>query len=353
MSFGLGGRSAVGETNQSECRFRPLAQWNRTGSLHVVPSRHTGRVTAEPTVELTRRWHTPRFVALGSILASFRRGAGDPTFRRSADGSVVRAVHTPQGPVALELRARPAEAAVDATAWGPGAQWMLEYVPHLLGDADDQQGFVAHHGVVAQAARRFPSWRVPRSGLVLDSLVPAIIEQKVTGQEAFGSYRRLVWRFGEPAPGPFAAAGLRLPPTAAQWVAIPSWEYLRASVDSARSRAIVLAARAAGRLEQAVDLSPVQARERLRAVPGVGVWTAAEVAQRALGDADAVSFGDYHVAKDIGWALLGEPVDDAGLAELLEPYAGHRYRVQRLLELAGASRPRRGPRMAPRTHLPR
>ena len=54
-----------------------------------------------------------------------------------------------------------------------------------------------------------------------------------------------------------------------------------------------------------------------------------------------------------GWALTGSEVDDDGLAELLEPYAGHRYRVQRLLELAGASRPRHGPRMAPRRHLPR
>jgi len=87
-------------------------------------------------------------------------------------------------------------------------------------------------------------------------------------------------------------------------------------------------------------------------VPGVGVWTAAETAQRALGDADAVSFGDYHVARNIGWALTGEELDDDGLAELLEPYRGHRYRVQRLLELAGAMRPRRGPRMPPRRHLP-
>ena len=112
------------------------------------------------------------------------------------------------------------------------------------------------------------------------------------------------------------------------------------------------AARAAGRLEQTVDMPARGRAPRMRAVPGVGVWTAAEVAQRALGDADAVSFGDYHVAKDITWALLGEARDDDVLAELLEPYAGHRYRVQQLLELRGARGPRRGPRMAPRTHLP-
>ena len=110
--------------------------------------------------------------------------------------------------------------------------------------------------------------------------------------------------------------------------------------------------RHAGRIEECADLPVEAARARLQALPGVGRWTWAEVAQRALGLADEVSFGDYHVAKNIGWVLTGTPVDDEGLAELLQPYAGHRYRVQRLLELAGAFRPRRGPRMAPRTHLP-
>jgi 3-methyladenine DNA glycosylase/8-oxoguanine DNA glycosylase len=181
--------------------------------------------------------------------------------------------------------------------------------------------------------------------------VPAIIEQRVTGQEAFAGYRRLVRRFGEPAFGPFGDR-LFTPPTAHGWASIPSWEFLRASVDPARSRALVAAAKVGGRLEQLVDLTPVEARRRLMTLPGVGVWTAAEVAQRALGDPDAVSFGDFHVAKDIGWALLGRPVDDEALAELLEPYRGHRFRVQQLLGLAGHHRPRRGPRLAPRAHLP-
>ena len=97
--------------------------------------------------------------------------------------------------------------------------------------------------------------------------------------------------------------------------------------------------------------------ETLAAVPPLTrtrltAWIAAEVRHSALGDPDAVSFGDYHVARDIGWALTGSEVDDDGLAELLEPYARHRYRVQGLLKLAGAGRPRHGPRMAVPTHLP-
>jgi 3-methyladenine DNA glycosylase/8-oxoguanine DNA glycosylase len=222
----------------------------------------------------------------------------------------------------------------------------------MLGDLDDATGFVAHHRAVAEAARRFSGWRVPRTGLVLESLIPAIIGQKVTGQEASGSYRTLVHRFGERAPGEGGEQGLWIAPGARAWARIPSWEWLRAGVDGGRSAAAVRAAGVAGRLEQCVELSRRQADRRLRALPGIGVWTAAEVRHTALGDPDAVSFGDYHVARDIGWALTGAEVDDDGLAELLEPYAGHRYRVQALLKLAGAARPRRGPRMPARTHLP-
>jgi 3-methyladenine DNA glycosylase/8-oxoguanine DNA glycosylase len=223
----------------------------------------------------------------------------------------------------------------------------------MLGEQDmGAAGFVAHHPQVAVAVRRFPGWRVPRTGLVLEALVPAVIEQKVTGQEAFSGWRRIVRRFGEPAPGPGAAIGLRVPPTAEALRQVPSWEWLRAGVSPQRSETVVRVARLADRLVDLPDLDHAAARRRLVSVPGVGVWTAAETAHRALGDADAVSFGDYHVAANIGWALTGRPTDDQGLVELLRPYAGQRYRVQRLLELSGAVRPRRGPRMAPRHHLP-
>jgi 3-methyladenine DNA glycosylase/8-oxoguanine DNA glycosylase len=82
-------------------------------------------------------------------------------------------------------------------------------------------------------------------------------------------------------------------------------------------------------------------------LPGVGIWTAAEVAQRAFGDADALSIGDYHLAKMIGWTLLGHPIDDAEMVELLEPLRPHRYRAVRLLEVSGLARnPRFGARQA-------
>ena len=305
-----------------------------------------------PTTERTRVWRPDQAVAVGLVISTMRRGGGDPTFQPDRGQGWWLGLPTPQGPATLRLVQRSEAGEVVASAWGPGAEWALEQVPSLLGAGDDESGFEPHHPQVARAHRRYAAWHVPRSGLVLHALVPAVIEQKVTGQEAFAGHRALVHRFGSRAPGPGEARKLWVAPDAATWAAVPSWEWLRASVDGARSGTAVRAARSAGRLEECATMSTVDARARLCAIPGIGVWTSSEVAQRALGDADAVSFGDYHVAKNITWALLGEPRDDDVLAELLEPYRGHRYRVQRLLELDGHFRPRRGPRMSPRTHLP-
>jgi 3-methyladenine DNA glycosylase/8-oxoguanine DNA glycosylase len=300
---------------------------------------------------MTRRLRATRPVPLGAVLGVFRRGGADPTSRREGAGWWF-AWRTPQGPVTARLEADAVMGEIVTTAWGSGAAWLLDRVPEVIGEHDDPGGFEPHHPLVAQEWRRFPGWRVPRNRLVVQCLVASIIEQKVTGREAFAGYRRLVRRFGEVAPGPGAALGMVVPPAPAGWAAVPSWEWLQAGVDPGRSRTIIRALGHAGRLDDVADLAVTQARSRILALPGVGRWTWAEVAQRALGLSDEVSFGDYHVAKDIGWALTGTPVDDDGLAELLAPYAGHRYRVQRLLDLGGHHRPRRGPRMAPRTHVP-
>jgi 3-methyladenine DNA glycosylase/8-oxoguanine DNA glycosylase len=97
-------------------------------------------------------------------------------------------------------------------------------------------------------------------------------------------------------------------------------------------------------------MPPDDAARRLFAVPGIGAWTVAEIAQRALGDADAVSVGDYHLSQFVGWALAGRPVDDDGMLELLEPWRPHRYRVVRLLECSGFAKPRFGPRLTIQDH---
>lgn len=298
-----------------------------------------------------RVWLPGRPVPVGALLRQQRRGGGDPTHRLAVGGRHWRASRTPEGEVTLAVGDQDAGGAIAAQAWGPGAGWALAQLPALLGDLDDWTGFEPRHPVLEEARRRHPHLRLGRTGLVLEALVPAIIEQKVTGQEAFAGFRALVRRHGTAAPGPGAALGLMVQPGAATLRQVPSWEWLRFHIDPARSRAVVTAAQHAEALERTAGLPGEEAERRLRALPGIGVWTAAEVRQRALGDPDAVSFGDYHVAKDVGWALAGRVFDDAELARYLRPWQGQRGRIPFLVAAAGLQRPRRGPRMAPRDHL--
>lgn len=299
-----------------------------------------------------RRWRPDWPCPTGLVLAQLRHGPGDPTCRTGADGTVWRGVRTPAGGATLAISPLRSDGEILARAWGEGAEWALEAAPRMLGADDDPTGFRPRHQVVATLWRRFADWRLGATGLVMESLVPAIIEQKVTGTEAFGGYRRLVQRYGEPAPGASDALRLRLPPTAATLLEVPSWEWLRLGIDHGRSAPLRRAAQVAPALERATGGGPDRLDAALRSIPGIGVWTSAEVRARVLGDADAVSFGDYHVPRDVGHALTGQVTDDAGLAELLAPYAPHRHRVQRLIELGGFHSPRRGPRMPARTHLP-
>ncbi len=297
-------------------------------------------------------WGPGRLCAVDRVLGPHRRGPRDPTYRIDEKGRHWRGIRTPEGPATLMIEQRKIDL-VYAEAWGVGARWAIDSVPDLLGASDDVSTFEpGETGIVAEAWRRHPDLRIGRTGLVMEALVPAIIEQKVTGQEAFAGFRSLVHRFGERAPGPGVERKIWIQPTPEQLALIPSWEWLKLHIDPARSRPIVQAARVARSLERIADLSGPEADRRLRSLPGVGVWTSAEVRFRALGDADAVSFGDYHVANQVGWAMLGHDIDDDRLATLLEPWAGHRGRAVTLIGLVGRSRPRHGPRMAPRRHLP-
>jgi 3-methyladenine DNA glycosylase/8-oxoguanine DNA glycosylase len=300
-----------------------------------------------------RRWRPDWPCEPYDVLRPVRRGRGDPSFQLEPDGSLWRASRTPDGAVTMRIARRAPLGEVEISAWGPGSSWLLDQAPAMLGAADDVTSFAPTSPIVRAAWARNPYWRVPQTARVLESLVPAVIEQKVTGQEAWLGWRRLVRRFGEPAPGPGADRQLHTPPDAPTLATIPSWEWLRCHVDGARSQAIVRAARVADSLERTVGLPAAEVERRLTSIPGIGVWTAAEVRQRAHGDADAVSFGDYHIAKHVGWALTGAEIDDDALAVLLAPDRPHRYRVQHIVTTRLPGRPRRGPRMAPRRHLPR
>lgn len=298
----------------------------------------------------------PGPVDLRRTTAPLGHGPFDPAYRVAPDGAVWRATRQPAGPATLRLVQTAADV-VEATAWGPGAAGALAAAPGLVGALDDAASFEPPPGPVREAWRRTHGLRLTRSGRVLEALVPAVLEQRVVTKSAWAAWDWLLRRYGEPAPGPTAPApaagaasggmpdGMRVPPSAEVWAAVPVWDFHGAGVDPARARTVVVCAGLAAQLERTVALEPAEAMRRLTAVPGVGQWTAAHVAQRAWGDPDEVTLGDFHLPGQVGWALAGHAVDDDGMLELLEPYRGHRQRAVRHLLAAGGWRvPRRAPR---------
>jgi len=277
---------------------------------------------------------------LGLTLGPLYRGPRDPTMRLHARHAV-RAWRSPHGAVTLEVE-RDGDRLV-AKAWGPGAEAAIAGLPALLGLDDDPSAFRPAHPLLVELARRLQGLRLGRTDAVLDALLPAIVEQKVAEPEARASLRHLEGPLGEPAPGPH---GLRLMPPPERLAALPSWTYHQAGLEARRAATLRRVAHRAEWLE-ATRLLPLEvAYRRLLSIPGIGPWTAAEVASRALGDPDAVSVGDFHLPSVVAWALAGEArADDARMLELLEPYRGQRARVIRLLEASEMRVPRFGPRL--------
>ncbi|MFC8987114.1 DNA-3-methyladenine glycosylase family protein [Streptomyces sp. NPDC014603] len=320
------------------------------GRAAAVPARGTGRAAGAPGIPRqapaparVRSWVPGGPLDLGLVLGPLRRGTGDPTFRTLPDGSAWRASLTPAGPGTLRVTRRGEE--VRGEAWGPGADWLLERLPELCGSADDPDAFVPRHRLLAHTRHRRPGLRLTRTGLVLESLIPSILEQKVTTGEAYRAWRLLVRKYGEPAPGP-APERMHVMPPPRTWALIPSWEWHRAGVDNKRASTVLRAVRVAARLEEAVRMPPAAARERLELVSGIGPWTSAETVQRSHGAPDEVTVGDLHLPGIVGWALAGDRyADDAAMLELLEPYAGQRHRAARLILLSGRIPERRAPRM--------
>ncbi|MFJ6658023.1 DNA-3-methyladenine glycosylase family protein [Streptomyces sp. NPDC091377] len=324
-------------------RFAPGSVGTAVRGVLPRPVRAAARV---------RTWVPEGALELRLVLGPLRRGPVDPTFRAAPDGAMWRVSRTPGGPGTLRVSL--VDGAVRGEAWGPGAEWLLERLPELAGAADDPSAFAPRHRLLALTRHRRPGLRLTRTGLVMESLIPSILEQKVTTDEAYRAWRALVRKFGDPAPGPAGPTGvpggmprgMYVMPAARTWALIPSWEWHQAGVDDKRASTILRAVRVAARLEEAAGMPPRQAQARLERVPGVGPWTSAETVQRSHGAADAVTVGDLHLPGIVGYALAGDRhADDAAMLELLEPYAGQRHRAARLILLSGQVPARRAPRM--------
>ncbi|MGW1430555.1 DNA-3-methyladenine glycosylase family protein [Streptomyces sp. NPDC002431] len=320
------------------------------GTPRAAVPRRTATAAAPVADAVTRDWTPPGPLDLRLVLGPLRRGPADPTYRMTGDGTFWRASRTPEGPGTLRVADRGGR--IEAAAWGPGGPWLLDRLPTLLGADDDPDAFRPRHRLLALTHHHRPGLRLLRTGLVMESLIPSILEQKVTTDEAYRAWRHLVRTHGTPAPGPtghapFTALGLHVMPDARTWSLIPSWEWHRAGVDAKRSGTILRAVRVARRLEEAAAMDLPAAAARLELVPGIGPWTSAETLQRSNGAPDAVTVGDIHLPGIVGHALADRrDADDAEMLALLAPYEGQRHRATRLVLLSGRIPPRRAPRMS-------
>ncbi|MFP5489718.1 MAG: DNA-3-methyladenine glycosylase family protein [Acidimicrobiia bacterium] len=288
--------------------------------------------------------------SLQRTLAAFRNGIPDPTTRLEP-GRFLHATLTPDGPGTLRLTwqrdpAPPAEAGLDAAAWGPGATWLLDRVDRFTGTGDHAVAFEGAHPAVERALCLTRHTRVGASGGLYHQLLPTILAQRITAGEAIRQWERLVRALGEPAPGPpDVTDGLRLPPMPDHLHRRPAWWFHPLGIETKRARALGEVARHADRLWPWAEAGPSVAGERLALLPGVGPWTIGSVLGPSLGDPDAVPVGDYHFPNTVAWALAGEPrADDDRMLELLAPYAGQRGRVLRALVRVAGPAPAFGPR---------
>ena len=287
---------------------------------------------------------TPPFpINLAKTLAPLSRGKSDRTAMIGPLG-FWRATRTPDGPATQRLRMVGDE--IESRSWGPGAGWLAHRAPKLVGCHDDTTNFPSGNLFVDSLHHRFASFRIVCTQSIWEALIPSVLEQKVTGLEAHRSYAHLVKHFGEPAPRPEGAPLLTLPPEANRVAQSPSWVFHAAGVEAKRGDTIRIAASYAHRLCQAAELPTVDANALLAKLPGIGAWTVAEIALVALGDADAVSVGDYHLKNWVSWNLAGRPRgSDQEMLTLLEPFRPHRGRVLKYLQLGGSPPPRYGPRL--------
>lgn len=260
-----------------------------------------------------------------------------------------------EDPFAAKIDVNMSGSQVVVTAWGAGAQSFVQTADVRLGLLDTPKCFDPVVDRVAAWRDALPGVCLTSTGLLVDSLVPAVLEQRVMASDAFGAWSTLVRSVGQPAPLPPGLKPPRplfVPPTAVEWLRVPSWVWHQARVDPSRSSALMRVLRHAPALERDLAAGDVElVRRRLLSVPGVGVWTVAQVLARVCGDGDAVAWGDYHLGRLVGWGLLGRVVELDEVEPLLEPWRPHRHRLVRYMELTpDCWPPRRGPRLAPEDH---
>ena len=266
--------------------------------------------------------------------ARFVQGHGDPC-NRSSSATRWRATRTPEGPATLRLRV--VSRHLEAQAWGPGSGWALRAAPATAG-ARPAESFDPPAGPVRRLNRQAVGLRIPATGRLLEILVPTVIAQKVTGQEAFSAWRRLVRLLV----GTGARAGRSDAPTRPRGPGHPARLPLSPAGDGAAAAETVRRVAWADWLEGALRLPLAEMYRRVTSIPG---WGGGPPPSRCRWPpATPTPCRSGHLPNQVAEPRREPRGDDARMIDLLGAIPGHRQRVIRLVETVGSRPPAFGPR---------
>ncbi len=168
---------------------------------------------------------------------------------------------------------------------------------------------------------RHPGMRVPGAFDGFEVAVRAILGQQISVAGARTLAGRFAEAFGDPLETPFESLRT-LFPTADRVAQVSEQRIGRIGLPAARARTILALARAVARGEVVlVPNADIEATlERLRALPGIGEWTAQYIALRALAWPDAFPHTDYGVMKAL---KLTDPKRVLAAAERWRPWRAY------------------------------
>lgn len=175
-------------------------------------------------------------------------------------------------------------------------------LPSVLARVKALMDLACHPAEVAQAlgalASPRPGLRVPGAFDGFELAVRAILGQQVSVAAARTIAGRFAAAFGDPIATPFDALNV-LFPTAARVAALSPGRIARLGMPAARARTVVAlaAAVADGRVVLTPNADVETTLAALRALPGVGEWSAQYIAMRALSWPDAFPHTDLGVMK--------------------------------------------------------
>jgi AraC family transcriptional regulator, regulatory protein of adaptative response / DNA-3-methyladenine glycosylase II len=182
-----------------------------------------------------------------------------------------------------------------ASSLAPVILPVLTRVKRLFDLSADPQRIAEHLGPLAEA---HPGMRVPGSFNGFETAVRAILGQQVSVKGASTLAGRITTAFGEPVETPHPGL-THLSPSPERLAAAATGEIASLGMPGARADAIRGMAQATveGRISLEGRGDPEPMMERLRALPGIGEWTAQYLAMRALSWPDAFPDGDLGIRK--------------------------------------------------------